>query len=1322
MSLTIHFTAQDLRNHRKLGESVNTLSKTLKNLSTGVRTEARDLGAADLAISNRIISALNGTKAELRGLNSSASLLQTLDGALAEATDSLHSLRDLALQAASAHSSLEDRQALESRFKNIIKHVQTIATETEYNGRSLLDGQSDHLNLSLVNEVKNGSRSGSAAINKLKLPDLTAKNLGKHVSHVGQGRGVFLSPLASEQIKINGVSIRGTVESDDRSSYEHSSGSAIAKAKAINASSALTGVTAKVDMNLYRGFVPIKGKELNQEHWLQINGEVISALKFEDSDASGSLRSAINAHFSETGVMASIDSQGQLLLAAPDGRNISLVFSDVELRNALGVRDLYGDDVNFSPDVDPPEYLHYGDISSVEYINNQSRVLATPNGQFTGTFDVLDSKFTKAQDGVDYIFEVVKAGVLGEALFRVKEEQLLDGSKDLAPESYLFGASGTELSPPSPNKVRFESSQYLGASRLRVGLKVITPGSPESTVITERPKVEVFVSSLDDPSVSAVTLGRFRISNDEILDLSPHGLDLQLNFPVDDTRSLVDANNQEFNLRQGITPQLLPDAHDYDPLQPYVKNWEGIHSTNFTVEVIESGHSIGDRDHSFTDEAPAKIRVTADLIHQSRTIVNEYTLDEHNMISVTGVGVNGSTIAGGLGLVFPSAFGRAQSSVIREVSGDYTATPMLFDHRYVGAETREYEITLTSDGMITYQLDDGGPSADVKVYGFDDLGQRELLQSYTMDEVNAESRQIFLGEGSEKDGFRIKFPRAASLLSVTKSRNPGAILNFHAYIYNDLSEKTGTVKITKAGIDTGPNAAEYIYYHEEDPSNILFSGTMAKRNQLPDGTLMQSYVIRQFLPETPGLPSNVGHIRDVSYSRNQGGNFTSEVIDLNGILTLRTTWAEGSHQEQIFDTEFKTNRHLNIGYGLQMHFYRDRLEASNIDSEDIKVSGSASAPNQFQVDDTFTYEIKPKVSKAGDKYTIRVEPVDLAEGAKWNFQALGPDWKPGDIYYSDLDTGFGAESFTLTDTLKYPFNATDPLNTTLGEIKVSGIGRFEVGDQIRVGTRAFVGEVRTSGAYTNPAYPTDYILTVTKGGEVHEAELSWVREDGLNDTEHGGVGTLSGLTEGEDAYLEEGVFVSFNDIGQGAYLAQGDQIKVSVGQNLKYTFGGQVSLHSKKAIDIEYTDATVDRQLGKVTFTGTDEEALSPRFHQLSQAQSSLSVNPHSGLAHAGLMSRSEIDRALTTIDTALDEINDARVDVGARLNRIEHQAASMMNKVAVYLGAQARITNVDYAKSISEQSSAQIRLMSTPLLNEISQMNALRVLDLISQPALNRS
>ena len=82
--------------------------------------------------------------------------------------------------------------------------------------------------------------------------------------------------------------------------------------------------------------------------------------------------------------------------------------------------------------------------------------------------------------------------------------------------------------------------------------------------------------------------------------------------------------------------------------------------------------------------------------------------------------------------------------------------------------------------------------------------------------------------------------------------------------------------------------------------------------------------------------------------------------------------------------------------------------------------------------------------------------------------------------------------------------------------------------------------------------------------------------------------------------------MSFHDLGQDLYLAEGDQISESIGRNLKYTFGGQVSLHSREPIEIKDRDREEDRQLGKVTFKGNDEEVLSPRFHDLSAVESTL--------------------------------------------------------------------------------------------------------------------
>ena len=1316
MGFSIHFNANEIRNTRRFGRVASSLSRTLRNLSSGVRTQARDLDGATLSISERFSTELRAARAELRNVASNTSLLQTLEGALSEATDALQEMREVALSAANSQLSLQDREKIEQRFRGLIDHVYTISEETTYNGRAYLNGDRHDLNLSLVSDTTAQHQTISDELGLLKLPNLDPKLLGKHVSHVGQGRGVFLSPLGHHELEINGVQIRGSVSTDDQRSYAHRAGSAIAKANAINASAALTGVTAKVDMNVYRAFDQLRGVEVDESRWIRINGQLISGISIADQDATGSLRGAINTGFSETGVMASLDTRGQLLLAAPDGRNITIEFSDLELREAFGVRDLYGDDVNFSPDVDPATYTRYGDISSVEYMNHSNRVFATPQGQFNGTFEVLDSKFTKAQDGVDYVFEVVKAGALGQAVFRVKEEHLETGTRDEAGEDYRFNTPGVELTPPTPNKVRITESDYVGASQVRIGLRVLTPGSPQSSDAAEHPEVQVFITSLDDPTIPEVTLGTFTISNTDTLDLTTHGLEAQLTFPVDETRYLLDHQGQEIQIGASITPSTLPDGHDY-PRQPQVRSWDGIHSAHFKVEVIESGHALGDRDASFTDETPAKIRVTADLSHQARTIVEEHTLDEHNQVNLIGVGAQGSTSQGSLGLIFPSAYNRQDLTTTINVTGDYDLTPRISKQRYVGEEEREYTLTLTSDGIMSHQLDDGGPTVDVNVYGFDDNGNRGLVQSYQIDELNSD-RWVYLGQGDERDGLALNFRNSPVVGSVTRSRDVGGDLHFSAYRYNDLSEQVAVVKITKAGIDVGAGAAEYEYFYQDDPDTIIETGSLSKYTIFSDGTYMRSWASRSYRSTAPHIPTDVLFIRDGGYARDHGGAFVGEVIEIDGDLFVETTWAEGTPEEEVFITDFHTNQYLSLGHGVQAKFDRDRIEINEIDETEITFAGEIAAPNYFQVDDTFTYRVHPNLAREGDTYTLNVKPVDLVAGAVWRFQAIGPDWKPGDVYYADLGTGFDAAAFTLTDTLTYP---VDEAETTLGEIRVSGHGRFEVGDQIRVGTRAFVGEVRTTGAYASPEVPTDYVLKVTRGGTVEEAEMTWERADGLTDTEHGGQGALTGLTLGEDAYIEEGISVSFHDRGEGVYLAQGDEIKISVGRNLKYTFGGQISLHAHDEIELTYADATVDRQLGKVLFTGSDEEARSPRYHHMSSDQAVITARADSSLQHAGVMSRVEVMRAVETVDAALAEISEARASLGASLGRLERQQETLLQKVTLFSGIRERLVSVDYASAIASKSAAQIQMMSAPQLMQVSRANALRVLDLITRRGVKR-
>lgn len=107
------------------------------------------------------------------------------------------------------------------------------------------------------------------------------------------------------------------------STYNGQSG-AIAKAAAINSVKTKTGVTATALQNNFSTTIAVSAGGLSAND-LIINGVAIAATSgVTASDGNGALRAAINAKSSTTGVTASVNSSGYLVLSAEDGRNITV--------------------------------------------------------------------------------------------------------------------------------------------------------------------------------------------------------------------------------------------------------------------------------------------------------------------------------------------------------------------------------------------------------------------------------------------------------------------------------------------------------------------------------------------------------------------------------------------------------------------------------------------------------------------------------------------------------------------------------------------------------------------------------------------------------------------------------------------------------------------------------------------------------------------------------------------------------------------------------------------------------------------------------------
>ncbi len=142
------------------------------------------------------------------------------------------------------------------------------------------------------------------------------------------------APLNDGELKINGIGVPAAGDS------------AAAKAAAINNVAGQTGVTAEVTPALVQAKAPVTAGALSAGD-LIINGIPIVVPAIQPLDSDNALIEAINAKQADTGVSASRDKSGSLVLKAVDGRNIEVETSAngeaiTHLNGAAGTETSYG--------------------------------------------------------------------------------------------------------------------------------------------------------------------------------------------------------------------------------------------------------------------------------------------------------------------------------------------------------------------------------------------------------------------------------------------------------------------------------------------------------------------------------------------------------------------------------------------------------------------------------------------------------------------------------------------------------------------------------------------------------------------------------------------------------------------------------------------------------------------------------------------------------------------------------------------------------------------------------------------------------------------
>ncbi len=332
MALTLNTNIDSLTAQNNLSGSQALLSQSLTRLSSGLRINSAADDAAGLAISQQFTTQVNGTNQAINNANDAVSEAQTAGGALTTIVNNLQSIRTLAVEAANGSNSASDRQALDAQVQQQIAEVTQIASQTNFNGSSVLNGSS-------------GTTTFQVGAN---VGDTISINLaqGVQANQIGQ--------VASQTATVGSAALTGNltiavgtaaaVTVGDSSNYAttspgQDSSSAYAKAATINAAD-ISGLTATATnvatdgsaFSAVSAAVPSAGGTYS----LAINGVNIYSgtgnVTSTTTLTASAVASQINLYSSQDGgVTASVSSGGVVSLTAADGSNITVAQNETGL-------------------------------------------------------------------------------------------------------------------------------------------------------------------------------------------------------------------------------------------------------------------------------------------------------------------------------------------------------------------------------------------------------------------------------------------------------------------------------------------------------------------------------------------------------------------------------------------------------------------------------------------------------------------------------------------------------------------------------------------------------------------------------------------------------------------------------------------------------------------------------------------------------------------------------------------------------------------------------------------------------------------------------
>ncbi|ECZ1919068.1 flagellin A [Campylobacter coli] len=285
------------------------LDASLSRLSSGLRINSAADDASGMAIADSLRSQANTLGQAISNGNDALGILQTADKAMDEQLKILDTIKTKATQAAQDGQSLKTRTMLQADINRLMEELDNIANTTSFNGKQLLSGNFINQEFQIGASSNQTIKATIGATQSSKI-GLTRFETGGRISSSGEVEFTLKNYNGIDDFKFQKVVISTSV------------GTGLgALADEINKNADKTGVRATFTVET-RGISAVREGATSDD--FAINGVTIGKVDYKDGDSNGALVSAINSVKDTTGVEASIDANGQLLLTSREGRGIKI--------------------------------------------------------------------------------------------------------------------------------------------------------------------------------------------------------------------------------------------------------------------------------------------------------------------------------------------------------------------------------------------------------------------------------------------------------------------------------------------------------------------------------------------------------------------------------------------------------------------------------------------------------------------------------------------------------------------------------------------------------------------------------------------------------------------------------------------------------------------------------------------------------------------------------------------------------------------------------------------------------------------------------------